>query len=310
MKKFLLRVKGDEAEIASILPVVNAILKEHEDNQVAIVYTDATRIDDFWLPERCWAYSISKKETESMFAAHKFAANLHEVFNTDYYIDYVNDMYSAVLGLAFRANVKIGLQGGPKSFFYQVSLPEYSGEYLDEKKVSALKAVEGNFKYANIDHAFTHKKISNIFINYPHKYDVEFVERMNFLAECLPTLKLHGYIPSEAVESYDGVKVSKRISLFSESSNILRRRIDEFDVVITKSLATAQMGRNRGQVVFLVGDEELTIPEWKHMPETIGRLCFSGETLLAYGISELIQLKTFPDLEDYIVNYQSLRLVP
>ena len=146
MKKFLLRVKGEEAELASVLPLINAVLEQHEDNQVAIVYTDTLEIEDFWLPERCWAYPISKKETESMFAAHKFAANLYDVFNTDYYFDFVNDMYSAALGLAFRADVKIGLQGGAKSFFYQISLERFVGEYLDEQKVSALSSIEGDYK--------------------------------------------------------------------------------------------------------------------------------------------------------------------
>lgn len=310
MKKFLLRVKGEEAEFASVLPLVNAIIKEHEDNQVAIIYNDSIVFDDFWLPKRSWAYSISKKETESMFAAHKFAANLHDVFNTDYYFDFVNDMYSAVLGLAFRAKTKIGLQGGPKSFFYQVSLPAFTGEYLDEQKASALCAIEGQFNSLSIEHSFTHDKILNIFIAFPHRYDELFIERINLVAECLPTLKLHGYVPSKSVSLYENVKIHKKISLFSESSNILRRRIDEFDAVITDSMALAQMARNRGQLAFLMTDEEDEMPTWKYMPETIGRLTFSGKSLLSYGISEQIQLKAFPDLEDYFVNYQLLRLVP
>ncbi len=310
MKKFLLRVKGDEVEFASVLPIANAIVNEHEDNQVAIVYNDTIDVDDFWLPSRCWAYPISKKETESMFAAHKFAANLHDIFNTDFYFDFVNDMYSAVLGLAFRANTKIGLQGGPKSFFYQISLPEFSGEYLDEQKASALKAISGNYKDLAIDHHFTHPTISNILIPFPHKYDQVFIDRINFVAECLPTLNLHGYISNEALQDYEEVKVKKNIKLFNESPNILRRRIDEFDAVITNSLATAQMSRNRGQLAFLMCEEDSDLPHWKYMPETIGQLSFSGNSLLSYGISEMIQLKAFPDLEDYIINYQSLRLVP
>ncbi|RZF22141.1 MULTISPECIES: hypothetical protein [Halobacteriovorax] len=310
MKKFLLRVTGDATEFASVLPVVQAILNENEDNQVAIVYNDGLELEDFWLPSRCWAYPISKKETESMFAAHKFAANLHDIFNTDYYIDFISDMYSAFLGLAFRANIKIGLQGGPKSFFYQVSLPEFSGEFLDEKKVSSLNAIEGDFNNPAIDNSFTHQNIRNIFISFPHKMDVAFIEKINFIAECLPTIKLHGYISSQSVDIYDAVKVHGAISLFSESSNVLARRIDEFDGVITDNLAIAQMSRNRGQLAFLICDEDDELPQWKYMPESIGRLNFSGSSLLSYGISETISLKAFPDLEDYILNYQSLRLVP
>lgn len=310
MKKFLLRVKGEEAEFASTLPVVQAILNENEDNQVAIVYNDTLEIEDFWLPARCWAYPISKKETESMFAAHKFAANLHDVFNTDYYIDFISDMYSAFLGLAFRANTKIGLQGGPKSFFYQISLPAFTGEYIDEQKVSSLSVIDGNFSKADIDGTITHKNIKNIFIPFPHKIDNDFIERINLIAECIPTIKLHGYISRESVSIYEAVNLHEKIKLFSESTSVLNKRINEFDAVITNNLAVAQMSRNLGQLAFLMCDEDDKIPSWKHMPETIGRLNFSGNSLLAYGIGELISLKAFPDLEDYILNYQSLRLVP
>ncbi len=312
MLSFLIRIKGDDKEFLSILPLVYGILEKNELNRVHIIVDDDFIVNDHWFHNRLKIYHIPKKKRDSLFGAHHFAANLHEVFNIDYYLDFVSDFNSAFLGLAFRARKKIGLQGGPKSYLYSFSLEKFEGLFLDQQKISSLSVLEdfhqSDFKFLKPKEL--KREFENVLFDLT-SLDETLINRYRNIFNNFEDLKSFGWVPRHLEEGFQNpFGKEDKIELFEMPEEKFTEGLEKFDLFITDSYLKAQVALLNGVRSFLIMNEEEELVTWALMESCVGCLKFDELDLVLYGFDEQRPLRIEGELEDYIINFNTLRLEP
>ena len=311
MLNFLIRVEGSGKEFTSILPLVRTLLAASEDNRVNIITDESFFVPSEWMPQRCYVFNIPDDKKGTVFGVHHFAANLHDVFNVDYFIDFVNDFHSAFLGLAFKAKKKIGLQGGPKTYLYNVSMEAFHGMFADQKKLSVLEHIEEVDKESVQFWDTTIKKeYENAFVDLSSINEEFYRERILKLIGAFEEIKLFGYVPLDMDETFNEPKVQDKIELFTQDRKLVLDNIDRFQVVISDSLLLCQLAMMKGLRSLFITNENDQVENWAQMESSIGVLKFDGIDLVKYGIDEEKELRVLSELEDYILNFYNLRLEP
>ena len=310
MINFLIRIIGTERELVSLLPLLN-FLSSKEGVVANIIADEGLDIPSSWLPPKCKLFVIPDNKKKSVFGIHHYAANLHDIFNVDYYFDFINDFQSAFVGLAFRAKKRIGLKGGPKSYLYNTSLERFPGNYLDEQKLSVLEYVK-EFKDTQIDFNETEvkKELHKVCIDLTNIDNDLYRSRIENLIQGFEELSLFGFVPSEAEEDFNYPDLAKKIELFCEHKKDFFQKQDHFDVVITDSLYMAEKTLLSGNRALLIMNEGEELPVWSKQDSSICALKFLQNDLVQYGIDEEKELRVLSELEDYLINYYELRLEP
>lgn len=311
MVNFLIRVEGSDKEFTSLLPLLVVLLKKFPEGRINIITDENFIVPSEWLPSRCYVFNIPDSKKETVFGVHHFAANLHEVFNIDYYIDFVNDFYSAFLGLNFRAKKKIGLAGGPKSYLYNVSMESFSGMFPDQKKISVLEHIEGigleDVEYIESDIVREYDKVL---------FDLSFIEdegaqeKVSALIQSFEGMKLYGYVPREMEEDFDRPELMNKLEIFSEFKKDILSNIQRFDIVISDSLLFCQLALLAGRRTLLILPEGQQLEVFNSMTSSHCCLYYEGNDLIKYGIDEARDLRVLGEVQDYILNYFNLRLEP
>jgi len=311
MLNFLLRVDGSDKEFTSVLPLVRTLLAASEENRVNIITDESYIVPSEWMPKGCYVFNIPDDKKGTVFGVHHFAANLHDVFNVDYFIDFVNDFHSAFLGLNFKAKKKIGLQGGPKTYLYNVSMESFHGMFLDQKKLSVLEHIE------EVDSTHTvywdsqiAKEYENAVIDLSSIYKENYKDRVLRLSDAFEDIKLFGYVPLDMEASFEESKIQEKIEVFTQDRRVILDNIDKFQMIISDSMIMCQLAMMKGLRALLILNEDQNIETWSQMNSSIGILKFDGADLVKYGIDEEKELRVLSELEDYIINYYSLRLEP
>jgi hypothetical protein len=311
MLNFLIRVEGSDKEFTSVLPLVRALLAASEDNRVNIIVDESYIVPSEWMPSRCFVFNIPDDKKDTVFGVHHFAANLHDVFNVDYFIDFVNDFHSAFLGLNFRAKKKIGLQGGPKTYLYNVSMESFPGMFLDQRKLSVLEHIEEvneeHIQYWSSDVA---KEYENALIDLTSVYKDNFKDRVLKLTDAFSDVKLFGYVPLDMEASFEEPRLQEKLELFTQDRRAIIDNIDRFQIVISDSMIFCQLALMKGIRALLIVNEDENIETWSQMNSSMGLLKFDGIDLVKYGIDEEKELRVLSEVEDYILNYYNLRLEP
>lgn len=109
MQKFLLNINGSKEHQLYALYLVHLANLNYDEVEFNIIAPESS-VPNFsvFSPFEVHTYSYSKKEGSSLPQAHKFAYNLNEVFNINYFIDFDESTTSAFWGTAFRAKERIG----------------------------------------------------------------------------------------------------------------------------------------------------------------------------------------------------------
>ena len=313
MLNFLIRVKGEDSEFLSLLPLIYGVLNKDENNRVSVIVDEDYYVRDFWFHDRLHIFSIPSDKRDSLFGAHHYAANLHDVFNIDYYIDYVSDFNSAFLGLAFRAKRKIGLQGGPKSYLYSYSLEAFNGLFGDQKKLSVIDYIDElnitDFKFLESKEKKT--VIEKVLFDFTNYKDDKLVKKYEDIKNNFSDLVSFGYVPTELEPDYESLlNEPDEFEIFHHDDNELVSVIKKFDLFITDSPLRAQVALLNGVRPFLILDENDKVLVWSLMDSGVGQLRYDEEDLVIYGINEERGLKVPAELEDYIINFNTLRLEP
>ncbi|MEE3079721.1 MAG: hypothetical protein VX341_10330 [Bdellovibrionota bacterium] len=313
MLNFLIRIKGDDTEFLSLIPLIHGILNKHEDNRVSVIVDEGYEVNDRWFYDRLNIFQIPDKKRDSLFGAHQFAANLHDVFNVDYYIDFVSDFNSAFLGLAFRAKRKIGLQGGPKSYLYSYSLESFDGIFPDQKKLCVVKYIdelaEKDFSY--IKSKEVKKVIEKVLFDFTSFKDKALVKKLEDIKNSFSDLASFGYVPSEYEPQYENLlKDPGTFEIFHHPEKEFVNLLERFDLFITDSALRAQVALLNGIRPFLILKEDEKLPVFSQMNSSVGQLRYDEDDLVIYGINEERGLKVLAELEDYIINYNTLRVEP
>ncbi len=312
MLSFLIRVGGEEKEFLSILPLVYGILNKDELNRVHVIVDEGFAVNDKWFHDRLQIYHIPEKKRDSLFGAHHFAANLHEVFNIDFYVDFVCDFNSAFLGLAFRARKKIGLQGGPKSYLYSYSLENFEGLFLDQKKLSVIDVIDIFHKsdFPFMEYRELSREFENVLFDLT-SFDNKLIERYRSIFNQFTDLKCFGWVPTHLSEDFESpFKDEDNIEVFEMPEEKLVEGLERFDLFITNSYIKAQVALLNGVRSFLIMEEGDELVSWAHMDSSVGTLKFDETDLVLYGFDEERALRVPGELEDYIINFNTLRLEP
>ncbi|EQC49748.1 hypothetical protein [Bacteriovorax sp. DB6_IX] len=311
MLNILIRVEGSDKEFTSVLPLVRAILASSDDNRVNIITDECYKVPSEWMPKRCYVFNIPDDKKGTVFGVHHFAANLHDVFNVDYFVDFVNDFHSAFLGLNFKAKKKIGLQGGPKTYLYNISMEAFTGMFLDQKKLSVLQHIP-EVKESAISYweASPVKEFENAIIDLSSINDPIYKQRVLRLTEAFEDIKLFGYVPLEMDADFDHPELAEKLELFTIDKKEILENIERFQLVISDSMLFSQLAMMKGRRSFIILEEDQNIETWSQMSSTLGILKFEGHDLVKYGIDEEKEMRVLSELEDYIINYYNLRVEP
>lgn len=316
MLNFLIRIKGEDKQIVSLYPLIYTILKQDNQNKINIIVDEDFVQNQLFLPKGVRTYNIPKSKVDGVFGVHHFAANLHEVFNVDYFIDFICDFHSAFIGLAFKAKKRIGLAGGPKSYFYTHTLNSFSGLFDDEKLLSVKKLIPeieacNTFEF-KID---TVREFNLCFIDLSCFQDEQYLKRLEILLEIID-LPVFYYIPPDLEEVFveDESELLKTIKskgqVFTDPIESLADKIVNFEMVITNNYLFSIFCHLYNRRVLFVCDHTFVIPNCRFIDLQTLILQYSGEDLYKYGIGELKDVRVPSEIFDYLLNYYDLRIEP
>jgi hypothetical protein len=110
MKKFLLHTDGSKEQSLYCLYLAHVANTNLEDVEINVLQPKGVNQFEYLKlsPFEVNVFNYDAKVVTSMPKAHKFAYNLHDVFNIDYFIDFQKTATSAFLGTAFRAENRVG----------------------------------------------------------------------------------------------------------------------------------------------------------------------------------------------------------
>lgn len=316
MINFLIRIRGNAKEIVGLYPLLFTILKQNQQNKINIIVDEEYDHNQLCLPRGVRTYQIPKSKVDGVFGVHHFAANLHDVFNVDYFIDYICDFHSAFIGLAFKAKKRIGLSGGPKSYFYTHTMESFSGLFDDEKYLSVRKYIPEIENLEIFEIKSEPVKEYNICLFDLEKFsDEKYLKRISSLFEIFDLPKFF-YVPEhlenlyheETAEILGMIRASGQV--FSEKFEELSNKIDTFEIIFTDNYLFAIFCHMQNRRVLFMCDESFSIPNCRYIDLSTFILEFNDTELCRYGINELKDIRIPSEIYDYLLNYYTLRIEP
>ena len=317
MLNFIIRLHGREEEMVTILPLLETIVNASPDYRVNLILDEKNIYNAKWFKERVAIFNIPEEKEKSVFGVHHFAANLHDVFNVDYFIDFVCDFHSAFIGLAFKAKKRIGLAGGPKSYFYTNSMESFTGLFPDEKKLSVLKYIEElkDIKINKIS-VETKKEYHRVCVDLSRYHEEFFLERLELLLPEFEEIEKFFYVPAHLEEEIenDDSEILKRLKeqgvFFQTLDDEIIAKLETFDLCISANLLFAELAHLKGCRSLVMKDLDYHFSPCGYIDSSLMLLKYDGIDLVQYGIDELKNLRVISEVYDYIINYFSLRFEP
>ncbi len=137
VNKVLIKIPKLNERVFEIFTMLHLLSEEYPKAEFNLLLEKGDELAFYFLPFKVNMYPMPK-EKMSFLEAHRFVANLHEVFNIDLYFDLESNFISSFIGFNFRAKVRIGLDNGwNKNFLTKVlpnqklSIEQLSLKYLD-----------------------------------------------------------------------------------------------------------------------------------------------------------------------------------
>lgn len=313
---FLLRLKGEREEMVGLFPFLNFIVTNLPQSKISVILDEENIYPSEWFFNNVKIYNIPRNKSEGVFGVHHFAANLHEVFNVDYFFDFINDFHSAFIGLAFKAKKKIGLAGGPKSYFYSHTIPSFNEMCCDQKFFDVLQFVDElkNATPFSID-IRPKKEFGRVLLDLTNFKDDLFLQRMIEVAKIIELPKLL-YIPKESLDDFEHdlnehIKELKNLGEFySEPASKFIENLDHFDILVTDNSLVAQFAQLKTVMPILISNIDTHLSSVKYMSRYIVEAKFDNTELVKYGINEEKEIRIPSELFDYLLSYFDLRLAP
>lgn len=153
MKKFLLHIDGTKEQSLYALYLAHVAHSNIEEIEFNILQPEGMGIINFlkFSPFEINIHEYDPKKITSMPKAYKFAYNLHDVFNINYYIDFGISATSAFWGTAFRAENRLGKASRVRNLLLSKKFEVSSDwEYFE----SLLAYFDWNFDFAEIQKEF------------------------------------------------------------------------------------------------------------------------------------------------------------
>ncbi|MGB0453516.1 MAG: hypothetical protein ACPGJV_07355 [Bacteriovoracaceae bacterium] len=223
MKKVLLHPRNLRSDLIDCLYLVHHFNLEHEDCQAHILLSE--KCDDFEIlhlsPFECEIHHYQEQDLKTLPLAHKYAYNLHDVFNIDYYFDFHDSVVSAFLGTCFRAKEKIGYRTTLRKVFLTRPMVKNDSQNILSDFFNAL----------DVDFRLEKKDVTNPFLK-PHSLLLwlKNKESLSFVLKYEEELFHHFeeiHVFFDEGNSFEGDFSNFRIKLI-EDADVLRSKIDSF----------------------------------------------------------------------------------
>lgn len=140
MKKILIKAPKTKEEILSSYLIVHHLYNDLPEVEVCIIVDESLEKYYQYIPFNVKIYAVNELKM-SLPAIHKFAYNLNDVFNIDYFFDLQSTKESAFYGTAFRAKERYGFdEGFMRGLFLNNLVTRKEGASVDYQYLDLLKA--------------------------------------------------------------------------------------------------------------------------------------------------------------------------
>jgi len=111
VNKILMKLPKLNELVFEVFPMLHILSEEYPKAEINLLIEKGDELAFNFLPFKVNVY-LMPKEKMSFFEAHRFVANLHEVFNIDVYLDLESNFITSFIGFNFRAKIRMGLDNG------------------------------------------------------------------------------------------------------------------------------------------------------------------------------------------------------
>ncbi|OUR98941.1 hypothetical protein A9Q84_05885 [Halobacteriovorax marinus] len=141
MEKFLIQSPREKENILLTFPFFIQLKEKFPDAQINVIVNKGLEEHFELLPFKVNIYPLPER-LDSLTGIHKFAVNVTDVFNIDYFFDLARDPKGAFTGMSFRSKIRVGEDKGLKKFLYTKKI-EYSEIEVpfDELTVKYLNSI-------------------------------------------------------------------------------------------------------------------------------------------------------------------------
>lgn len=123
LEKYLIHIDGSIKHQLYVLYLSHLLHSKHDEIEFNVITPNLNELNYMQLsPFEINVFQYEDSQIKSMPQAHKFAYNLHEVFNVDVFVDFMNTATSAFLGTAFKAKKRIGFYSRIRSLLLTESI--------------------------------------------------------------------------------------------------------------------------------------------------------------------------------------------
>ncbi|GEM_PF-4158297 len=158
--KFLIQGPRDRDKVVSLFPFFMKLNEYFPEAEVNVVIDKGLEDVLELLPHKVRVYPLPES-LNTIVGIHKFAVNVTDVFNVDYFFDFSFDYKGALTGFCFRAKNRIGENSGGKRLLYTKKMEIASN-------LTALDLISINYLNSILE-----KDMDDFFYQLPEKIAVE-----------------------------------------------------------------------------------------------------------------------------------------
>lgn len=138
LTKILIKVPKDKKDAATTYPLIHQLKTEYPESQIHILMTEDHEYLFKIFPFEVFTY-VYDEQDKSLPAIHKFAVNLHDVFNIDLYLDLEGSFKSAFLGFSFKPKNRVGYVNGLNKFLLTHKIEPFDTYRPDKRPLKLLE---------------------------------------------------------------------------------------------------------------------------------------------------------------------------
>lgn len=141
MEKFLIQSPREKDKILLTFPFFLQLQSKFPNAQINVIVDKG--LEEYYelLPFKVKIYPLPER-LNSLTGIHKFAVNVKDVFNIDYFFDFAMDSKGAFTGVSFRSKVRVGERLGAKKLLYTNKIEvDSKGIPFDELTLKYLNSI-------------------------------------------------------------------------------------------------------------------------------------------------------------------------
>ncbi|MDD0852413.1 hypothetical protein HBN50_04855 [Halobacteriovorax sp. GB3] len=147
MHKILILAPFEKIEAILIYPFLLKVRELYPESEINLLCKEGQRVYFSFLDLKIKTYEVPLADYKLAFM-HKYAVNLHDVFNINLYIDLSGEFLGAMIGVFFRAETKFGYHRDLKSKLMFSKSVEFKDTDSFEKRINSMLSL---FEQENLE---------------------------------------------------------------------------------------------------------------------------------------------------------------